>query len=61
MKKSDLVKIGKGKNGWYSATVKIAEGKSQTFNQFFDRNEAESWAYAKIRYYWGSEIADKLF
>ena len=53
--------IKKGKNGWTKAEVIRPDGSKDSFNGFFNREEAEIWCYAKVRYYYGCKVADGEF
>ena len=51
--------IKKGKLGWYTATVTTKGGRKESYNYFFSKEEAKTWCYAKINYYFGREVANK--
>ena len=52
--------ITKQKNGWFKGEVRL-QNRTETYNCFFNHKEAEHWCYAKIRYYYGKDIARQEF
>ncbi len=53
--------IKKGNNGWTKAEVTDPMGRKDSYGCFYSRKEAETWAYAKVRYYYGAKVADAEF
>lgn len=53
--------ITKENNGWTSALVIRPDGQKISYNRFFSAKEAETWCYAKVRFFWGAKVADKEF
>ena len=51
--------IKKGKFGWWTATVTTKNGGKDKYDYFFSKEEAKTWCYAKINYYYGREVANK--
>lgn len=53
--------IKKGKNGWIEASVIKPDGYKVTFSNFFSKNEALTWCYAKVNYYYGRKVVNQEF
>jgi hypothetical protein len=53
--------ITKERTGWISATITRPDGTKESYKNFFNKEEATIWAYAKIRRLYGPETANEEF